>query len=116
MGVQMPRNTGDQAMSPGMVQTVFTEEDSHEARVKAATALDVGDLVYIPGHVLMVIGKVDGKPYVIHDVSGISYKQPDGGMRRIKLNEVSVTPLLPLMFSEDASFVDRMTSIVRIHP
>jgi hypothetical protein len=35
-------------------------------------------------------------------------------MRRVKLNEVSVTPLLPLMFSDDASFVDRMTSIVRV--
>jgi cell wall-associated NlpC family hydrolase len=114
MGVQMPRNTGDQAMSPGLAHTLYTEKDSHDARVKAAMALDVGDLVYIPGHVLMVIGKVDGKPYVIHDVSGISYRQPDGSMRRVKLNEVSVTPLLPLMFSDDASFVDRMTSIVRI--
>ena len=114
MGVQMPRNTGDQATSPGLTHTLYTEKDSHDARVKAAMALDAGDLVYIPGHVLMVIGKVDGKPYVIHDVSGISYRQPDGSMRRVKLNEVSVTPLLPLMFSDEASFVDRMTSIVRI--
>ena len=30
--------------------------------VEAAMALDVGDLVYIPGHVLMVIGRIDGKP------------------------------------------------------
>lgn len=116
MGVQMPRNTGDQAMSPGMTHTVYTDKDSHDARVKAAMALDVGDLVYIPGHVLMVIGRIDGKPYVIHDVSGISYRQADGSMRRIRLNEVSVTPLLPLMFTEDASFIDRMTSIVRVHP
>jgi cell wall-associated NlpC family hydrolase len=114
MGVQMPRNTGDQALSPGLAHTLYTEKDGHDARVKAAMALEVGDLLYIPGHVLMVIGNVDGKPYVIHDVSGISYRQPDGSMRRVKLNEVSVTPLLPLMFSDDASFVDRMTSIVRI--
>jgi cell wall-associated NlpC family hydrolase len=116
MGVQMPRNTGDQAMSPGMTHTEYTEKDGHEARLKAAMALDVGDLVYIPGHVLMVIGKIDGKPYVIHDVSGISYRQADGSMRRVRLNEVSVTPLLPLMFDRDTSFVDRMTSIVRIRP
>jgi len=116
MGVQMPRNTGDQATSPGMTHTLYTAKDSHDARIKAAMALDVGDLVYIPGHVLMVIGKIDGKPYVIHDVSGISYRQADGSMRRVKLNEVSVTPLLPLMFSDDASFVDRMSSIVRLRP
>ncbi len=114
MGVQMPRNTRDQSISPGLTHTVYTDKDSHDARVKAAMALDVGDLVYIPGHVMVVIGKIDGQPYVIHDVGGMSYKQADGSLRHIKLNEVSVTPLLPLMFSDDKTFVDRMTSIVRI--
>jgi cell wall-associated NlpC family hydrolase len=114
MGVQMPRNTRDQSISPGLTHTVYTDKDSHDTRVKAAMALDVGDLVYIPGHVMMVIGKIDGEPYVIHDVGGMSYRQADGSLRHIKLNEVSVTPLLPLMFSDDKTFVDRMTSIVRI--
>lgn len=114
MGVQMPRNTRDQSISPGLAHTVYTDKDSHEARVKAAKALEVGDLVYIPGHVMMVIGTIDGEPYVIHDVGGMSYKQADGTLRHIKLNEVSVTPLLPMMASGDKTFVDRMTSIVRI--
>ncbi|MET0255619.1 MAG: SH3 domain-containing protein [Luteibacter sp.] len=114
MGVQMPRNTGDQALSPAFEHTVYTSRDSHDARLRAAMALQVGDLVYIPGHVMMVIGHVDGEPYVIHDVGGIGYRQADGTLRRVKLNAVSVTPLLPLMYSDDASFVDRMTSIVRI--
>lgn len=114
MGVQMPRNTGDQASSPGLSHTAYTSKDGHDARVAAAMALEVGDLVYIPGHVMMVIGKVDGQPYVIHDVGGISLRDGTTSLRRIKLNEVSVTPLLPLMFDKDASFVDRMTSIVRI--
>ncbi|HEY4093496.1 MAG TPA: SH3 domain-containing protein [Luteibacter sp.] len=114
MGVQMPRNTGDQAKSPGFDHTLYTDKDSHDARVKAAMALEVGDLVYIPGHVMMVIGNIDGQPYVIHDVGGMSYRQADGSMRRIKLNAVSVTPLLPMMFNDTQTFVDRMTSIVRI--
>lgn len=114
MGVQMPRNTGDQANSPAFDRTAYSGKDSHEARIQAAMAMEVGDLIYIPGHVMMVIGKVDGQPYVIHDVGGISYRDANGAMRRIALNEVAVTPLLPLMFNEQASFVDRMTAIVRI--
>lgn len=114
MGVQMPRNTRDQSISPGLDHTVYTDKDSHDARLKAAMALDVGDLVYIPGHVMLVIGKLDGQPYVIHDVGGMSYRQADGSMRHIKLNAVSVTPLLPMMFNDRQTFVDRMTSIVRI--
>jgi cell wall-associated NlpC family hydrolase len=114
MGVQMPRNTRDQSISPGLAHTLYTDKDSHEARLKAAMALEVGDLVYIPGHVMMVIGKIDGQPYVIHDVGGMSYRQPDGSLRHVKLNEVSVTPLLPMMSGREKSFVDIMTSIVRI--
>ncbi|NID17159.1 SH3 domain-containing protein [Luteibacter yeojuensis] len=114
MGVQMPRNTRDQSISPGLAHTVYTDKDSHEARLKAAMALEVGDMVYIPGHVMMVIGKIDGQPYVIHDVGGMSYRQADGTLRHVKLNEVSVTPLLPMMSGHDKTFVDIMTSIVRI--
>ena len=114
MGVEMPRNTRDQSISPGLTHTFYTDKDSHDARLKAAMALEVGDLVYIPGHVMMVIGKIDGQPYVIHDVGGMSYRQADGSLRHVKLNEVSVTPLLPMMSSHDKTFVDIMTSVVRI--
>jgi len=116
LGVQMPRNTSKQAISPGFTHQAFSDKDSHDARLKAAMALKVGDLVYIPGHVMMVIGTLDGEPYVIHDTGGISYRDGSGGMRRVKLNEVSVTPLLPLMYDDKHSYVDRMTSIVHVRP
>jgi cell wall-associated NlpC family hydrolase len=114
MGVQMPRNTSRQAISPALAHRVFTDKDSHEDRITAAQALQTGDLVYIPGHVMMVLGQLDGQPYVIHDVGGMSYRKADGSRARIKLNAVSVTPLLPLLFNDEQTFVDRMTSIVRI--
>lgn len=116
MGVQMPRNTRDQSISPGLQHQIFGAGDDHDARIRAAMALQTGDLVYIPGHVMMVIGRIDGQPYVIHDTGGMSYRDARGTIRRVKLNEVSVTPLLPLLFNEKQSYVDRMTSIVRIRP
>ncbi len=114
MGVQMPRNTSKQAISPALSHRTFTEADSREDRIKAAHALQVGDLIYIPGHVMMVLGQRDGQPYVINDVTGMSYRLPDGSVRRVKLNSVAVTPLLPMLFNDHQTFVDRMTSIVRI--
>lgn len=116
MGVEMPRNTSRQAISPVLEHRAFTAKDSREERIKAAQALEVGDLVYIPGHVMMVIGHLHGQPYVIHDVGGMSYRKADGSRVRVKLNAVSVTPLLPLLYNDRQSFVDRMTSIVRIRP
>ena len=112
-GVRMPRNTGDQAKSPAFEHQSFDAAASREARMRAVAALRAGDLVYIPGHVLMVVGFEHGEPWVIHDVQGVGVR--DGGaLRRIPLNGVSVTPLLPLQFDAGHDYIDRMTAIV--HP
>lgn len=116
MGLLMPRNTRDQSVSPALHKRQFTERDDHATRLAAARATLPGDLVYIPGHVMMVIGNLDGAPYVIHDTTGLSYRLADGSLRRITLNEVSVSPLLPLQFNATETYVDRMTSIVSMRP
>jgi hypothetical protein len=116
MGAMMPRNTSAQSVSPALDKRRFGPEDDSETRMEAVRSLNVGDLVYIPGHVMMVIGTIGGEPWVIHDTTGISYRSEEGEMVRVPLNAVSVTPLLPLQFNQTESYVDRMTSIVKIVP
>lgn len=116
MGVSMPRNTRDQSVSPALRKRLFTEADDSATRLQAVRAMLPGDLLYIPSHVMMVIGHIDGAPYVIHDTTGLSYRLTDGSLRRITLNEVSVSPLLPLQFNDTESYVDRMISIVTMRP
>jgi len=114
-GVQLPRNTRDQAVSPALNRIEFTADDDHEKRLAVLRELQVGDLVYIPGHVMMVIGQDGGGPYVIHDTTGITYRDAEGVLTRVHLNGVSVTPLLPLLDGkEHVSRVDRIYSIQRI--
>jgi hypothetical protein len=115
-GVEMPRNTRDQAVSPALDLIFFTAADDHARRLAVLRELEVGDLVYIPGHVMMVIGHENGMPYVIDDTSGIRYRDADGTVRRVVLNGVSVTPLTPLLFDGQSSFVDHITSILRVRP
>ncbi len=114
MGVQLPRNTSDQAVSPVFARTHFELSDSREKRMAAVEALDVGDLIYIPGHVMMFVGRIDGRPYVIHDTNGGSYLGADGQLHSMHLNGVSLTPLLPLRFGKDHDYVDRITNIVKV--
>lgn len=114
MGIQMPRNTSAQAISPTFQRTAFKPGDSRETRMAALAKLDVGDLIYIPGHVMMVIGQMDGQPWVIHDTNGGSYLGSDGAMHSMHLNGVSVTPLLPLRFDASTDYVARITNIVRV--
>ena len=112
-GVVLPRNTSDQATSPALDRVAFADGDV-EARRKAVKALDTGDLVYIPGHVMMVIGKDRGLHYVIHDTTGFNSRGADGAIERVKLNGVSVTPLETLLAGDGVPYVDRITAIQRI--
>jgi cell wall-associated NlpC family hydrolase len=116
MGVQLPRNTSDQAVSPALNRIAFNEKDGRDKRMAIVRELQVGDLVYIPGHVMMVIGSVEDEPYVIHDTTGLSFKGPDGQTVRAKTNGVTVSPLTPLLFNGKQTFVDRITNIQRIRP
>ena len=86
------------------------------ARVgEQVSRVKVGDLVVVPGHVLMIIGHVDGEPYVIQDVLYAVFKAPaTQQLRKTKLNQVSVTPLLPLYADDTTLYVDAMTSLVHV--
>lgn len=111
--VKMPRNTRDQGVSPAFKRIEFTAADSHEQRVEVLRTLQVGDLVYIPRHVMMVIGHNDGMPYVIHDTTGISYRN-NRELVRVALNGVSVTPLTPLLLGEGKPMIDSIYSILQL--
>ncbi|GFE85490.1 C40 family peptidase [Steroidobacter agaridevorans] len=113
-GVQLPRNTRDQGVSPALNRIELTDADGHEARVQLLREAQVGDLIYIPGHVMMVIGHENGEPYIIHDTTGISFRGRGGDIERARLNGVSVTPLLPLLLSDGRPMIDRVYSIQRI--
>src|SRR5690606_41911719 len=83
-------------------------------RKVAVDALDVGDLTYIPGHVMMYVGRFGDVPCVIHDTNGGSYLGADGELVSMHLNGVSLTPLTPLRFGKDRDYIDRITNIVRV--
>jgi hypothetical protein len=114
-GVQLPRNTRDQAVSPARSRITFKETDDDEHRLAVLRNLEAGDLIYIPGHVMMVIGHENGMPYVIHDTTGISYRDAKGEVTRVVLNGVSVTPLTPLLVARKP-LVENITSILRVRP
>ncbi|MBB5769071.1 SH3 domain-containing protein [Xanthomonas euroxanthea] len=116
LGIALPRNTGDQARSPALLGVPFQTQAPLPQRLQQLARLQVGDLIYIPGHVMLVIGHEHGAPWVIHDVAGAHYRDAAGSVQRARLNGVSVTPLLPLLASDGTPFVDHITRIQRIAP
>ena len=113
-GIYMPRNSGQQGQSEMGDNTRFAKDSSREDKLETFKSLDTGDLIYIPGHVMMYIGDVDDQPYVIHDVSGLSYIKESGEYYKGVLNGVSVTPLIPLHLSQETTYVDKMYNIKKV--
>ena len=113
-GILLPRNTSGQGISPALDRIAFDAGSTTAQRQAAVAGLQPGDLVYIPGHVMMTIGTADGLTWMIHDTNGGSFLGLDGKRVSAQLNGVSVTPLEPMLASDTATYVDRMTNIQRI--
>lgn len=113
-GILMPRNSGAQGKSESGINFRFNETASKNEKLQTLSTLHVGDLIYIPGHVLMYLGEEKGIPYVIHDVKGLAYFDTKGEFYRGTLNGVAVTPLLPLHVSESKSYLESIYNIKRI--
>jgi len=108
-GLLMPRNSGQQAKGAYGQNHFFAKDTAKADKLKVIESMQVGDLIYIPGHVMMYLGQESSKPYVIHDVKGLSYIDESDEVYSGTLNGVSVTPLLPLK-----NYVNNITNIKRI--
>lgn len=116
VGIELPRNSQDQAASEAFDRLVFDANFDRAARTVALRRLQAGDLVYTPGHVMMVLGQTREGPWVIHDTNRPSMRDADGALRPLPANGVVVTPLLPLDFGPDGGLVDAVTAVQRIRP
>ncbi len=115
VGLVLPRNTGDQARSPALARQSLAGMD-RAARLAAVAALAPGDLLYLPGHVVMVVGHDERGPWVIHDVHRLRVRNADGTLVEWRANGVVLTPLLPLHVDAATDYLDAATTLVRVLP
>ena len=115
IGILLPRNTGDQALSAAFERIAFGPELGRAERLARLKQLRIGDLVFIPGHVMLVVGHDEFGPWVIHDAHR-SALMVDGRLIALPMNGVGVTPLLPMALSEKRLYADAVTAVQRILP
>jgi cell wall-associated NlpC family hydrolase len=113
-GILMPRNSGQQGNGEYGTNFRFDKSSDIASKLTVIENLQIGDLIYIPGHVMVYLGKENGQPIVIHDVKGLAYWTPDGEYYQGVLNAVSVTPLIKLHLNETTTYVDKIYNIKRL--
>jgi hypothetical protein len=104
-GFVLPRNTGTQADADfGAVQSLA--DAALPEKQQSLLQAQAGDLIFMPGHVMLVLGQEQGETFVIHDVAGLHYFKADGSYYDSRLNGVSITPLSPLQRNQHQSYID----------
>lgn len=110
-GVLLPRNTSSLGKQRFAAEIQLDNATDTE-KAQALSQTDTGDLLLIPGHVMLVLGRADdGQLFVIHSVNGLSYFQSNGQYYQSKLNGVSITPLLPLQLNQHTSYLQALYNI-----
>lgn len=103
-GFNLPRNAGEQERGPGRVCR-FGAGDSIAARNAVLDWVKPGAALYMPGHVMMYLGRVAGEHYVIHAFTG--YGDPF-----VPVFQAAVTSTL-LPAAAGGTFLEKLTSVLQ---
>lgn len=102
-GVILPRN-GDQQGKVGHLRIEFPAGMSDEERLALIVEQgQPGDILVIPTHVMLYLGHVEGKPYIIHDVT-------------LGQNRIIVSDLLMGQDTPRGTLVSRLDRMVGLQP
>jgi hypothetical protein len=113
-GILMPRNSKEQAkvgtdLGPLEGKTEKEIQESLDQSIPLATTLR------LPGHIMLYLGKDQGKHYVIHSIWGIQ-KSGKTGPTVEKIGKVVVSDLSLGRKGPNRSLLDRLTDIRMIGP
>lgn len=108
-GIAMPRNSKQQAqvgIAPGLVEGKTLKE---KQRV-LDRAIPLATTLRLPGHIMLYLGKADGRYYVIHSIWGIQEKRRSGPVLD-KIGKVVVSDLSLGGSVPHGSLMHRLTDI-----
>jgi len=112
VGVRLPRNSGQQGQV-GRRAATFHPDEPNDARLRRLKEdVPPGALLFLPGHVMLYLGTVDGVPYAIHNLWG--YAHPEGHITRAA--EVVVSALPPEPSAARHTLLERLTHAQVIAP
>lgn len=108
-GFNLPRNAGEQEKGPGRVFR-FKAGDNIAKRSAVLDRVKPGAVIFMPGHVMMYLGRVDGGHYIIHDFTGYG-KKDDSGWTFVPVYRVAVTSTL-LPTASGTPFIENFTTVL----
>ena len=106
MGVQLPRNAGEQGKLALGVTHELPKALDLEARKRLFDGLPPATPIYMDGHAMLYLWKNEDDYFIIHDFASFSAPDESGALKRSKTRGVLVTPLLGTFLSNKKSYIE----------
>lgn len=104
-GLQLPRNTGQQALN-SLGQNYDFKEADLEAKLEILDSMPIGTAIYMPGHTMLYIGKDNGIHYMIHQYAG-HYENNGNTLVYIEAMKTDITPVT-IKTSTGVTYLERV--------
>jgi len=116
-GIYLPRN-GAAQYSAGTAISEFAAEDAPDQKEEliALSALPAATLFRFPGHIMIYLGSVEGKSYILHALWGIRIPPAEGEDKDqvIAVNRTVVSDLSLGQGSKRGSLLQRLTGFSQV--
>jgi cell wall-associated NlpC family hydrolase len=115
-GLFLPRNSGDLAnKTVGQVYSL-PEGASREERARILEQAKVGAALWLPGHIMLYLGKYGGDHFVIHAFTGFGRMKENGEQEIVRQHQVAVTPLSILVADKPKTYLEQARVIRQFDP
>lgn len=112
-GIWLPRGSYNQIHS-GRIISLAGLESSEKERQIAETGLPFLTLVYLKGHIMLYVGKMNGNAVVLHNIWGIRVRDGKGGEYKQVIGKSIVSTLNPgsELDLAEGSILERVSSML----
>ncbi len=115
-GIELPRHSADQAARGTRVVELDGMPEGQKRTVIDALAEEGVLLLYMPGHIMLHLGREGDRHYAISALSEYLTPCPGGPDTVHRLDRVAVTPLDLGRGTERTAFIERLTRVVMFAP
>ncbi len=111
-GVTLPRSAAWQAFAGVSYRDVAGLSEAHKLAAIEEAAREALVLLYLPGHIMLYLGRDGDHAYALHAISGYLVPCAEGGETMMRIDRTKVTSLALGLGSSRKSLLERVSRLV----
>jgi cell wall-associated NlpC family hydrolase len=111
-GIELPRNADLQELLSPFENHIFS--GALEKRKAILNKLEAGDIIHMPGHIMLYLGKDQNKNFLVHAASGYGEIDKSGKIKAKSIRSVFIMELEQLLQDGKNTYLKKISSASKI--